>query len=392
MSNSDFYTEYILDTAPLDNNGFNPYYRIIESGLEDPVYIRGEEFIDLASNNYLGLACDPQVKTAMKEAIDRYGASMCGTPIATGYPALFRNAEQRLSRFTGLEDAVIFPSCYQANNGLFSAITGSKDIIIVDHNAHSSLLQGIMTTGARMKPFIHNDMDSLERILKKSGTYRHRFVVTESVFSTEGAVAPFDDIVDLCRMYDAVPVIDDSHGIGVLGKTGQGILEEKNIKNFDGIYTASLGKALANAGGMIAGRKSLIDYLRYYCSHLVYSTALPPAVLAGIHAVLDIIEDKFGILAARMWRYKNMLTTCLQSNDFTLTGGEAPITSIIGGSTEETLFLARLFYERRILCTPFVEPSVPKGQGTLRLIAGANLSERAICTAAERISSLKVSI
>ena len=392
MSNADFYAEYTLNTEPLDANGFNPYYQVIESGLEDSVYINGKSFIDLASNNYLGLACDPYVKQAMKEAVDRYGASMCGTPVATGYAALFKNTEERLSSFIGLEDVIILPSCYQANNGLFSAVTGNNDIVIVDHYAHSSLLQGINATGARMKPFIHNDMNSLERILKKSGRYTRRFVVTESVFSTEGAIAPFDEISSLCRIYNAIPVIDDSHGIGVLGRRGRGILEEKHIKNFNGIYTASLGKALANAGGIIAGRKSLIDYLRYYCSHLVYSTALPPAVLAGVKAVIDIINEKFGILSARMWRYKNMLTNCLLSNHFNLTGGEAPITSVIGGSTEETLLLARLFFEHRILCTPFVEPSVPRGKGTLRFIAGANLSERAVCSAIERISSLNVRI
>ncbi|MBI4706742.1 MAG: pyridoxal phosphate-dependent aminotransferase family protein [Candidatus Omnitrophica bacterium] len=368
-----FYNQLHIDKGAIER--FNPYYCNLESSLTDPIIINGQEFINLASNNYLGLASDERVKEAMINAIKRYGASMCGTPIATGYVDILKKVEERLSKFIGLEDTAIFPSCYQANLGLFSSIVNDKDLIIVDHYAHASLIQGIRLTGCKVKPFLHNDTAHLEKVLQKSSDYQNIFVVTESVFSTEGSLAPFEKIVNLCENYHAIAVVDDSHGIGVIGKSGRGILEEKGIVDFQGIYTASLGKALANSGGIISGKKELIEFLRYSCSSLIYSTALPPAVIGGIDKVLDIIEEDFESIAARMWRYKRLISECLQGCGLKLAEGTAPITSIIGGSLENTIAIAEILFENHILPTPFVPPSVPPNQGKVRLIAGADLKE-----------------
>jgi glycine C-acetyltransferase len=187
-----------------------------------------------------------------------------------------------------------------------------------------------------------------------------------------------DELIDLCVKHDAVPVIDDSHGIGVLGKTGRGIMEEKNVKDFRGIYTASLGKALANSGGIVCGKKEIIDYLKYYCSHLVYSTALPPPVLGGINRVIDIIKEEFEVISRKIWKYKNLITECLKDSGFDVVKGQAPITSIAAGTADNTILLAKRLFENNILSTPFVEPSVPVNEGKVRLIAGANLKETSI--------------
>lgn len=374
----EFYQRFQLDESIVRETGFNPYYCQIESALGDPIIVQGKEFINLAANNYLGLANDPRVKEAVIKGVRKYGASLCGTPIATGYIDLFKTVEQKLARFIGLEDAIILPSGYQANNGVFPTVAGKEDLIIVDHFAHSSLLQGIKTVGCKIKPFLHNNLEHLKDVLTRSKGYRQVFVVTESVFSTEGSIAPFKEIVDLCAKYDAVPVIDDSHGIGVIGKTGSGILEHQNIIVYQGIYTASLGKALANAGGVIAGKKSLIDHLRYYCSHLVYSTALTPGVLAGVAEVLDIIAAEFPTISNRMWQYRHTIRESLIIAGLKVASGEAPINSIIAGNSKDTILLAKKFYEKGILTTPFIAPSVPANEGRVRLIAGANLKEESI--------------
>jgi len=371
----DFYKQLSIDMSLADRLNYNPYYNCIASDLKSNVIIHGQEFIDLASNNYLGLAGDIRVKQAILETVDKYGASMCGTPIATGYADIFRRVEHKLSEFVGLEAATIFPSCYQANTGLFSKIAGKEDLIIIDHYAHASLIEGVRSVGCKMKPFLHNNMQHLQGILERSSSFRQIFVVTESVFSTEGSIAPFDEIVELCHHYNAIPIIDDSHGIGVIGKNGKGILEEKGIVNFNGIYTASLGKALANSGGMIAGKKELIDYLRYSCSSLIYSTALPPAILGGIEIVLEIIENDFPSLSKKLWHSKSYIRHCLKKYGFNVTNGEAPITSIICGDLEATIKMAKSLFEQKILSTPFVPPSVPPKQGRVRLIAGADLNE-----------------
>jgi len=383
-----YYKTLTIDKSVAEKLNFNPYYPVIESGLEDPLIMNGDRFINLASNNYLGIACDQRIKRAMIEGVEKYGASMCGTPIATGYVDVFGRVERRLADFVGLEDATLFPSCYQANAGIFSVLVERADAIVVDHYAHSSLIGGVKTAGCRVLPFKHNSIEHLETILRQTSGFRQVFVVTESVFSTEGSIAPFDEIVRLCDEYGAIPVIDDSHGIGVIGNGGRGILEKKNITSFTGIYTASLGKALANFGGMVAGKAELIDYLRYACSSLIYSTALPPSILLGIEKTLDIVETEFPVISVKMWQYKNLVSRRLESLGIPLAAGTAPITSVACGGFEQTIRFSKQLYENRILSTPFVPPSVPQGMGRVRLIAEANLKDRSVERALKAFESI----
>ncbi|KGK88227.1 aminotransferase [Desulfosporosinus sp. HMP52] len=391
MDRKEFYKRLWVDESLAEVTGYNPYYLSVNSGLNERLLVNGCKMIDLASNNYLGLATDSRVKQAAIEAVQKYGVSLCGTPIATGYIDLFQRLEEELASFVGLERTVILPSCYQANNGLFSCLAGSEDLIVVDRLVHSSLIQGIKAAGCKIRPFLHNNLNHLEGILQRSSSYRQVFVVTESVFSTEGSVAPFKKIVELCEKYGAMPIIDDSHGIGVLGKSGRGILEEQKIEGYKGIYTASLGKALANSGGMISGEKRVIDYLKYYCSHLVYSTALSPAVLAGISAVLDIIRVEFTGIKHKLISYQRQIHKALIEGGFEVVAGEAPINSVQTASKEVTFSLGQRLYAKGILSTPFIEPSVPLNQGRVRLIAGAGLSPGTVDEAAGIIKRLGAS-
>ncbi|MBN2545124.1 MAG: pyridoxal phosphate-dependent aminotransferase family protein [Spirochaetes bacterium] len=368
--------------------GFNPYYNRVESDLSDRIIINNEKFIDLASNNYLGLANDERIKEASINAVKKYGVSFCGTPIACGYNDLYEKVNKKLSEFTGCEDSILLPSCYQANNGVFAALSEKNDIFIFDRMCHSSLIQGIMLANCRMRYFLHNNTEDLESILKKSGDYNNRYVVIESVFSTEGAIAPVDIMHDLCKKYDAYLIIDDSHGIGVLGEKGHGVIEHFKINDFNGIYLASLGKALANAGGVIAGKKDMIEYLKYYVPHLIYSTAIVPAVLGGIEKVLEIVDLEFSVLSGRLWKNKNTIQNALKNAGFDIVDSKAPINSIESGSTENTFLMTKKFYNNRLFVTPFVEPSTPKNRSKIRMIAGANFTEETLNDTVEIISSI----
>lgn len=389
MSINKFYSKHRLNDELLQKTGFNPYYVNVESGLDDSLIIDGEEFINLASNNYIGIANDKRIKKATINAINKYGLSMCATPIAAGCSDLYKNVSQKLSDFVGLESTIIYPSCYQANNGLFSAIAGKDDVIIIDRYAHSSLVEGVRAVGCKIRPFLHNDLNNLEKNLINSQNHNQIFVVTESVFSTEGSIAPFAGIVELCEKYNAVPIIDDSHGIGVIGKNGKGILEYAGITDYQGIYTASLGKSIGNLGGMVSGKNSLIEFLKYGSSHLIYSTAITPAILAGIEKAINIIEDEFDVLGSKMWSYRNKLRNALIEFGYKVKEAEAPIISIVTGSSEETILFAKKLYENQILATPFIFPSVPENQGVIRMIVGANLREETVDRAIQILKEIK---
>ncbi len=387
MKPSKAFESLSMDLSLADRMGFNPYYLKMVRGGQGELKVDKKELFDLASNDYLGLATDPRIKTAMTDAVNRFGSSFCGTPIAAGYAAILAELESAIADMVGLESAVIFPSGYQANSSLFCSIADASDVIAVDHYAHASLVQGIKASGAGIKPFLHNDIRHLEKQLAAARSYRRIFVVTESVFSTEGSVAPFDDICELCKRYKAIPVIDDSHGIGVIGKNGRGILEYKYIRGYEGIYTASLGKALANTGGVIAGRSEFINYLRYNCNGLIYSTALVPASAGGLLASIAIIINEFPRLGKLMWDNHSALASKLKEAGFILKGGEAPIVSIACGAPERAVALAKDLFNRGILSTPFLPPSVPPEQSVLRLIIGAKVNEAVAMEIAGRIAA-----
>jgi len=366
------------DDSCIRNTGFNPYYLTISSEQKDPLIVNGRKMINLATNNYLGLSNDERIKESYINAIKRYGVSMNATPIAGGYTDLFEATREKLSAFIGLEDILVYPSCYQANNGIFQTVARKDDLILFDRYAHSSLIQGIRSVGCKCLPFKHNDTEFLEYLLIKNTGYSKVFVVTESVFSTEGTIAPFKEIYGLCQKYNAVPVIDDSHGIGVIGINGKGILSHCGINNYDGIYTTSMGKAMSNNCGVIGGKHDLIKYLSFFSSHLVYSTSVSPSVLAGINITIDIVLDEFNERYKKIYSYSSIIKQSCQENGINVSDSEAPINSLIGGNSEGTIYLAKQLFQNDILSTAFVYPSVPKNDGRVRLIAGANLEESTI--------------
>jgi 7-keto-8-aminopelargonate synthetase-like enzyme len=357
---------------------FNPYYQKIESGASLQVTIGNKQYLNLASNNYLALAQNPEITNAMKTALDKYGASMCGTPVACGNADIYEQSASYISSFLGLEDTILYPSCYQANIAVISALVKPNDVVFVDRFAHSSLVEGIRSSGCKIKPYKHNDVSHLKKLIEASTSYKNKFVVTESVFSTEGSIAPFDDIYRLALEKDVIPIIDDSHGIGVIGKTGKGILEEKDIDNFEGIYTASTGKALGINGGFVSSNFQIIEYLRYSAPAHLYSTALAPVLIAGILKSLQIVKNSGKYLVGKLSKNKNYLYNNLLKEGFNLTDSEASICSLITGSNEKTFKITKELFKRNILTTPFIYPSVSKNKGVIRMIPRVDMNNERI--------------
>jgi len=353
----------------------NPYYQKIDSGAELYVRINGENYLNLASNNYLALANHPEVLAAMKDALDKYGASMCGTPVACGKVDVYQQAADYISRFLGMEDAILYPSCYQANVSAIRALVKPTDVAFVDRDAHSSIIEGIKASGCKIKPFKHNDPNHLEELIGKTEGFSKRFVATESVFSTEGSIAPFDEIYRIALENEVIPIIDDSHGIGVIGKTGKGILEEKNIENYAGIYTASTGKALGISGGIVCSSYVIIEFLRYSSQGLLYSTALPPSLIAGTVKALEIVERDGEKMVETLSKNKKYLWEGLNNHGFKVLPGAAKICSLLGGSNEITFRIYMALFAAKILTTPFVYPSVARNKGVIRMIPRLELTQ-----------------
>ncbi len=370
-----FPTGHLEEERLVQELNCNPYYQTFHSGADLYTLLNGCKYLNLASNNYLALANNPLVIGAMKSALDKYGASLCGTPVACGKVDIYEQAAQSFCRFLGLEEAILYPSCYQANVSVMKAVIKPEDVVFVDRCAHASLVEGIKASGCKIKPFKHNDVQHLEELIKKSKAYANRFVATESVFSTEGSIAPFDEIYRLAMQHDVIPIIDDSHGIGVIGNSGKGILEEKHIHHYEGIYTASTGKALGISGGVVCGSQQMIKFLRYSCPGLLYSTAIPPTLIAGTIKALEIISSKGPEMVRMLRMHKTYLSAKLHDQGFTIVPGEASICSLVAGTNEKTFKIYQTLYYAKILTTPFIFPSVAKNRGIIRMIPRIDLGK-----------------
>lgn len=365
-----------IDKSEAEDIEFNPYYKLVESSLDRKILIEGKELISLGSNDYLGLANDERIKEKAKKVLEKYGISMCGTPIVVGQTDINRELEIEISEFLKQEDALIFPSGFQANISVFKTLCDSEDIIIADKSAHSSLIEGALMSSATLRFFPFNDTSALEEILKVSQDYRMRFIVVEGLYSTEGASTPLDEVNRLAREYKAFIILDDAHGVGVLGKEGRGVMEKYDIFDVD-LISGSLGKAIGCFGGFLAGKEKIIDFFRYRLSSYIYSTALPPSVAAGCICSLDLIP-RLTDRRKKIERYKDRLYESLSDMGYNLTPATSPLFSVIFENTSKTLKVTKALFERGVYGTPFLPPSVPKESPRIRLIPNANLKKEDI--------------
>ena len=384
----DFLSGLKIDKSDIESAGFNPYYKSVENSLGRRVTIEGKKLISFGSNDYLGIANSDELKQAAREALDKYGISMCGTPIVVGQTDLHKTLEKRIAEFLKKEEVMLFPSGYQANIGIFWSLTTDKDIIITDRFVHSSLLNGISLSKAKKRFFLHNDHKNLENILKDSQDYRMRFIVIEGVYSTEGDTAPLDKITGLSEKYNAFLILDDAHGIGVLGKHGKGTAELFDVLENVNLITGSLGKALGCFGGFIATNSEIADYLKYSMAPLIYSTALPPVVAAASLASINLVEDA-DLRRQHLYRNKERMYNALKQMGYKLTPSSTPLFSILLGTNAKTFKLTKSLFEKGVYVTPFATPSVPKGHSLVRLIPHANLTQEDISEAIHVFDEVK---
>jgi len=349
------------------------------------------DVIMLTSNNYLGLANHPAVVEAAEKAERDFGYGLASVRFICGTQTIHHQLEERIAQFFGTEDTILYGSCWNANEGLFQTVMQEEDAIVSDELNHASIIDGIRLAKARKERYKNRDMADLRRALEATRESRNKLVITDGVFSMEGSLAPLAEMVELTREFAAFLVVDESHGTGVLGKTGRGTPEELGVFGKIDAYTSTLGKALGGShGGFTTGPKALVDYLRQKSRPYLFSNTLPPAVVMGSLAAIDLLEKDPSFIT-RLRDNTTYFRQQLTSKGITVREGIHPIVPIIIGDTAKAIGMSRELLKRGVYVSGFGFPVVPQGQARLRCqISAAHTREhldRAIGAIADVIAS-----
>jgi glycine C-acetyltransferase len=324
------------------------------------------DVIMLTSNNYLGLANHPAIVEAAEKAERDYGYGLASVRFICGTQTIHRQLEEKIAEFLGTEDTILYGSCWNANEGLFQTVTTDQDAIISDELNHASIIDGIRLAKARKERYKNRDLDDLRHALQATKDMRNKLVMTDGVFSMEGSLAPLPEMVQLTREYGAFLVVDESHGTGVLGKTGRGTAEEQGVFGHIDAYTSTLGKALGGShGGFTTGPKVLIDYLRQKSRPYLFSNTLPPAVVMGSLAAIDLVQNDTSFVE-RLRDNTRYFREELTARGVRVREGIHPIVPIIIGDTAKAISMSNELLRRGVYVSGFGFPVVPQGQARLR--------------------------
>ncbi|HEX7707598.1 MAG TPA: glycine C-acetyltransferase [Thermoanaerobaculia bacterium] len=324
------------------------------------------EVVMLTSNNYLGLANHPAIKEAAKKGEHDFGYGLASVRFICGTQTIHRELEEKIAEFFGTEDTILYGSCWNANEGLFQTVTTDQDAIVSDELNHASIIDGIRLAKAKKERYKNRDLDDLRRALEATKESRNRLVMTDGVFSMEGSLAPLPEIIELTREYDAFLVVDESHGTGVLGKTGRGTPEELGVFGKIDAYTSTLGKALGGShGGFTTGPKVLVEYLRQKSRPYLFSNTLPPAVVMGSIAAIDLLQRDTSFIT-RLHKNTRHFRDGLIAKGVRVREGMHPIVPIMIGDTAKAIAMSKELLARGIYVSGFGFPVVPQGQARLR--------------------------
>jgi glycine C-acetyltransferase len=326
----------------------------------------GVEVLNLCANNYLGLADDPRIIVAAKEALDRWGYGLASVRFICGTQHVHKQLEHRISEFLGTEDTILYSSCFDANGGLFETILGEEDAVISDELNHASIIDGIRLCRAKRLRYHNRDMADLEEQLRSAGAARRRLIATDGVFSMDGYVAPLGEICALAERYQAMVMVDDSHAVGFVGARGRGTPELHGVTDRVDVITGTLGKALGGAsGGYTSGRKEIIDLLRQRSRPYLFSNSVAPAVVGASLKVLDLLEGSDD-LRARLRENTRWFRQQMTDLGFDILPGDHPIVPVMIGDAARASRMADLLLQRGVYVIGFSYPVVPVGKARIR--------------------------
>lgn len=341
------------------------YLKSIDGASGATVTIDGRKMIMFASYNYLGLITHPKIKKAAIDAIEKYGTGAAGVRLLAGTTKIHEKLEATIAKFKGAEDAITYSSGYVTNLAAITTLCQRGDLVVIDKLDHASIIDGCILSGATHKSYLHNDMESLERILVNSGKYINKLIIVDAVYSMDGDVSNLPEISRLAKKYHTKVMVDEAHSIGVLGKTGHGIEEHFDLKGAVDIHMGTLSKTIPSIGGYLAGDKDLITYLKHNSRPFIFSASLPPVAAATAIACLEVIEDepeRITNLQKNIKQFKDGLNAM----GYNTMNSTTSIIPILIGDEEGTLKLCKIVNDEGIFICPILFPAIPKGTDRLR--------------------------
>jgi len=367
----------------LNARGLYKRERQLEGPQDAAIQVNGREVINFCANNYLGLANHPAIVEAAHEGLRRFGYGMASVRFICGTQTLHKQLESAIAHFLGKDDAILYSSCWDANGGLFETILGDEDAILSDELNHASIIDGIRLCKARRVRYRHGDMSELEHGLRECANNRLRLIVTDGVFSMDGALAKLPDICDLADRHDAIVVVDDSHATGILGPGGRGTPEHLGVLERVDIITSTLGKTLGGAsGGFTCGRAEAIDMLRQRSRTYLFSNALPPPIVMAALKALELVGQS-SALRDRLHDNARRMRSGLEAAGFQLKPGQHPILPVMLGDAALATRLADSLLTRGVYVIGFSYPVVPQGQARIRIqMSAAHTAEQIDCAIA----------
>jgi glycine C-acetyltransferase len=355
----------------IETAGLNKHERVIESPQRAAITVGGQTVLNFCANNYLGLADDPRLLRAAREGLERWGFGLSSVRFICGTQTIHKELEAAITRFLGMEDTILYTSCFDANGGLFETLLDERDAVISDALNHASIIDGIRLSKAQRHRYAHADMGELERLLRDTAGARTRLIATDGVFSMDGDVAPLREICDLADRHGALVMVDDSHATGFFGPTGRGTPEQCGVSGRIDIVTSTLGKALGGAsGGFTTGGREIVALLRQRSRPYLFSNTLAPAIVCASLACLDVLtqstERRDRLAASARW-----FRAAMTEAGFRIRPGEHPIIPIMLGDATVARTVAADLLDEGIYVVGFWYPVVPRGQARIRVQVSA---------------------
>lgn len=363
--------------------------RVIDGPQDARIDVGGREVLNMCANNYLGLSDHPAIVEAARKSLDEWGYGLSSVRFICGTQAIHKELERKISEFLGTEDTILYTSCFDANGGLFETLLSEEDAVISDELNHASIIDGVRLCKAQRFRYKNSDMVDLEAKLEEAKSARFKMIATDGVFSMDGYIAKLPEICDLAEKHDALVMVDDSHAVGFMGKTGRGVHEHHNVMDRVDIITGTLGKALGGAsGGYTSGKKEMIELLRQRSRPYLFSNSVAPPIVAASIAAIDLLTRSTE-LREKLMENTRYFREKIAGVGLEVLPGEHPIVPVMFGEAQPAVKMAEALLAKGVYVIPFSFPVVPKGKARIRTQVSAAHSKEDLDFAVEKFAEAK---